>query len=132
MADLSIPKHNTPGEAAVLPILIDGKWVEKRERDAVRSPFDGGIVSYKPKSTRSDFNAALDAAVRAWLEHHDGLPILRLVAEANTASPSAIWIAMSTASVAASGTPGVIRVRSSFPSSSSIARKATLPLLPMS
>jgi hypothetical protein len=65
MADLSIPKHNTPGEAAVLPILIDGKWVEKRERDAVRSPFDGGIVSYEPKSTRSDFNAALDAAARA-------------------------------------------------------------------
>jgi acyl-CoA reductase-like NAD-dependent aldehyde dehydrogenase len=65
MTDLSLPKQNTSGEAAVLPMLIDGKWVEPRERDAVRSPFDGRVVSYQPRSTRSDLNAALDAAARA-------------------------------------------------------------------
>jgi acyl-CoA reductase-like NAD-dependent aldehyde dehydrogenase len=65
MTDLSLPKQNTSGEAVVLPMLIDGKWVEPRERDAVRSPFDGRVVSYQPRSTRSDLNAALDAAARA-------------------------------------------------------------------
>jgi acyl-CoA reductase-like NAD-dependent aldehyde dehydrogenase len=53
------------GEPAVLPMLIGGMWIEPAERDAVRSPFDGRIVNYQPRSAASHLDAALDAAVQA-------------------------------------------------------------------
>ena len=48
-------------------MLIGGRWIEPAERDAVRSPFDGRIVSYQPRSAASHLDAALDAAVDAGL-----------------------------------------------------------------
>lgn len=60
MTDLSIPKHNTPGEAAVLPMLIDGKWVETRERDvelairAFRTLRSGGVIINGSSTWRTD------------------------------------------------------------------------------
>jgi acyl-CoA reductase-like NAD-dependent aldehyde dehydrogenase len=55
----------TAGKPPLLPMLIGGKWVYDGERDAVRSPFDGRIVSYQPHSTAAHLDAALDAAVKA-------------------------------------------------------------------
>ncbi|MDO8875953.1 MAG: aldehyde dehydrogenase family protein [Pseudolabrys sp.] len=55
----------TIGEPLSIPMLIDGKWVHDSECNAVRSPFDGSVVSYQPRSTAQHLNAALDAAVKA-------------------------------------------------------------------
>jgi acyl-CoA reductase-like NAD-dependent aldehyde dehydrogenase len=63
-ANVSASKRD-PHEPPILPMLIDGQWIEAGSRKEVRSPFDGKIVSYQLASTPADLDQALAAAVKA-------------------------------------------------------------------
>ena len=45
-----------------IPMLIGGEWREGAQVDAVRDPYRNEIVSYQPRSTLTDLDAALKAA----------------------------------------------------------------------
>lgn len=48
-----------------IPMLIGGEWREGAAMDPVNDPYRNEIVSYQPRSTRADLDAALNAAVAA-------------------------------------------------------------------
>lgn len=48
-----------------IPMLIGGEWREGATMDPVNDPYRNEIVSYQPRSTRADLDAALNAAVAA-------------------------------------------------------------------
>jgi acyl-CoA reductase-like NAD-dependent aldehyde dehydrogenase len=48
-----------------IPMLIGGEWREGAIMDPVNDPYRNEIVSYQPRSTRADLDAALNAAVAA-------------------------------------------------------------------
>jgi acyl-CoA reductase-like NAD-dependent aldehyde dehydrogenase len=61
-----IPAGKTRERSATeIPMLIGGEWRAASEMYEVRDPYRGEIVEFAPRSTSSDLDAALSAAVSA-------------------------------------------------------------------
>lgn len=52
-------------EVQTIPMLIGGEWREGKQVDPVSDPYRNEIVSYQPRSSQQDLDAALSAAVAA-------------------------------------------------------------------
>lgn len=55
----------TRAEVQTIPMLIGGEWRDATQTDPVSDPYRNEIVSYQPRSTLQDLDAALSAAVAA-------------------------------------------------------------------
>ncbi|HYN00161.1 MAG TPA: aldehyde dehydrogenase family protein, partial [Aestuariivirgaceae bacterium] len=55
----------SPTGAPVLPMLIGGVWTKAAETTEIRDPYRGDLVSYAPRSSLSDLDAAFKAAMAA-------------------------------------------------------------------
>ena len=64
-ASSKVQSKARPAGVPVIPMLIGGVWKDAAETTEVRDPYRGDLVSYAPRSSVSDLDAALSAAVAA-------------------------------------------------------------------
>lgn len=65
MTAISTPEHASEAGVARIPMLIGGKWCSATETYEVRDPYRKTIVAHAPRSSLSNLDEALDAAVKA-------------------------------------------------------------------
>jgi acyl-CoA reductase-like NAD-dependent aldehyde dehydrogenase len=65
MSPTSAAKLKPEAGPAEIPMLIGGEWRAASETYEVRDPYRNTVVSHAPRSSLSDLNDALDAAVAA-------------------------------------------------------------------
>jgi acyl-CoA reductase-like NAD-dependent aldehyde dehydrogenase len=49
-----------------MKMLLDGQWVDRKEKIDVIDPFDNSLIDTVPRASRQDVETALDAAVRGF------------------------------------------------------------------
>lgn len=65
MSPVSAARHAAEGGAPEIPMLIGGQWRAAAETYPVRDPYRNVVVANAPRSSLTDLNDALDAAVKA-------------------------------------------------------------------
>jgi acyl-CoA reductase-like NAD-dependent aldehyde dehydrogenase len=65
MSQVSAAKHAAETSPTLIPMLIGGEWRAAAETYEVRDPYRSALVANAPRSTQSDLDDALDAAVKA-------------------------------------------------------------------
>lgn len=65
MSAISAVKMPATTLAPPIPMLVGGAWRSASETYEVRDPYRGEVVAHAPRSTLTDLDAALDAAVAA-------------------------------------------------------------------
>src|SRR5664280_3264295 len=65
MSPISATKPATEAAPANIPMLIGGEWRTAAETYAVRDPYRNSVVANAPRSTLTDLDDALKAAVKA-------------------------------------------------------------------
>jgi hypothetical protein len=65
MSPASAAKLTAEAGATEIPMLIGGEWRTDAESYEVRDPYRNTVVARAPRSTLTDLDDALDAAVKA-------------------------------------------------------------------
>jgi acyl-CoA reductase-like NAD-dependent aldehyde dehydrogenase len=65
MTTTTAPERAAEAGVAQIPMLIGGKWRRAAETYEVRDPYRNTVVAHAPRSSLSDPNDALDAAIEA-------------------------------------------------------------------